>query len=106
MTPFKVALITAPNRQEADKLANGLVSQRFVACVNIVPTIESVYWWDNAVQTETECLLICKTEASQWNGLKDWVLANHPYDVPEIIQIPIEAGSDSYLQWIVTSLQK
>jgi periplasmic divalent cation tolerance protein len=104
MTEYRVVLITVPNQTEAQKIARGLVENQLAACVNIIGGVESVYHWKGAIECDTELLLICKTDLRQWPVLAEWVKAHHPYEVPEIIQLPILAGSASYLQWIGESV--
>lgn len=103
---FKIVLITVPSVEEATRLATGLVTEQFAACVNIIPGITSIYTWQGAVQTDTECLLIGKTTQAQWDGLVDWVKQHHSYEVPEIIQLPILAGSSEYLHWLEACVAK
>lgn len=98
---YSVVLITAPNREVARTVANHLVENELAACVNIVAPIESVYAWEGSVNHDEEVLLIAKTRTSLVESLLvQAVKSVHPYDVPEIIALPIEAGSRSYLDWI------
>ena len=97
---FIVVYITAPNQEEAQSLAQALVTEKLAACVNIIPGIQSVYQWDNAVQTDQELLLICKTRTERFEALNKRVQALHSYDVPEIISIPLQNGSEPYLNWV------
>jgi periplasmic divalent cation tolerance protein len=106
MTEYSVVLITVPDKEQARKIASGLVGEHLAACVNVIPGIESVYRWQGEIHTDTELLLMCKTEASQWDKLCAWVKANHPYDVPEIVRVPIVEGSGDYLNWITACLEK
>ncbi|KAF3326488.1 protein CutA 1 [Carex littledalei] len=82
------------------KLADSIIKERLAACVNIVPGIESVYWWEGKVQTDSEELLIIKTRESLLPVLTEHVKANHEYDVPEVIAMPITGGNTKYLEWI------
>jgi periplasmic divalent cation tolerance protein len=96
-----VVLITAPSREVAEKIARVLLEGRLVACVNIVAAIDSFFWWQGAIQSEQEVLLIAKSRADLFaEGIVPAVRANHPYDVPEIIALPILMGSQAYLDWI------
>jgi len=88
----------------ARKIASLLVSHHVAACVNIVPQIESQYWWKGAVERARESLLLIKTTASCFQRLQRAILAAHPYDVPEIIALPVRAGYQPYLRWVHTSL--
>ena len=97
---FIVVYITAPNLEEAQSLAQTLVREKLAACVNIIPGIQSVYQWDNAVQTDNELLLICKSRTERFESLKKRVQALHTYEVPEIISIALQNGSEPYLNWV------
>ena len=90
--------------QVAKSLASELVSRRLVACVNTVLGVESTYWWGGKVQTDQELLLIMKTTSATMPRLITAVQELHPYDVPEVIALPVVAGSDPYLQWVRTNV--
>jgi len=96
---IRVVFITVP-RGEANKLARGLVEQRLAACVNIMPKIESYFWWDDAVQHDEEALLICKTTDAKFQALMAYTQEAHPYDLPEIISFPLTDGLPEYLAWV------
>ena len=102
---FIVILSTSSSMEEATKIAEKLVSDHLVACVNIVPSVQSIYWWNNAVQRDQEILMIIKTEASKFEPVQEAILSLHSYEVPEIIALPLEHGSNQYLQWIEDSLK-
>ena len=91
--------------EEATNIAEKLVQEHLVACVNIVSGITSIYWWNNSVQKEQEYLMIIKTERSMFHKIQENIKALHSYEVPEIISFPLENGSQEYLQWIETTLQ-
>nr|XP_011464640.1 PREDICTED: protein CutA, chloroplastic isoform X2 [Fragaria vesca subsp. vesca] len=101
--PSIVVYVTVPNKEVGKKLAESLVREKLAACVNIVPGIQSVYQWEGEVQTDSEELLIIKTRQSLFEALTEHVKSNHPYDVPEVIALPINAGSLNYLEWIKNS---
>lgn len=92
--------VTAPNTEVAQQIAQGLVSQKLAACVNILPGISSVYEWEGKVETETELLLMIKTRTTVVPELTEFVHKSHPYDTPEVIATSIEQGSQKYLDWI------
>lgn len=96
---IRVVFITTP-RDEANKIARELVEQRLAACINLAPRIESYFWWDDAVQHDEEALLIVKTTAERMPELMNWVAENHPYDLPEVIGVPLSDGLPEYLAWI------
>ncbi len=101
-----VALVTAPSREVGERIANALVEGKLAACVNIVAPIRSVFTWEGKMCHDEEALLVAKTtlEAFQ-RGFVSAVKAIHPYQVPEIIALPIIAGSSDYLQWIQSTTQ-
>lgn len=96
-----VVLVTAPSDVVASALAEQVVAAGLVACVNIVPGIRSVYRWQGAVESATEQLLVMKTTAVRLAALQAVIAGAHPYDVPEIIALPVHGGLPAYLQWIV-----
>ncbi|RME07444.1 MAG: divalent-cation tolerance protein CutA [Anaerolineae bacterium] len=95
-------LITAPDEQSANALAEALVSERLAACVNILPGLTSVYRWQGEVQREGEILLLAKTQKALLDSgeFVRRVKALHPYEVPEVIALPIVAGAADYLAWV------
>jgi periplasmic divalent cation tolerance protein len=95
-----VIMITAPSVDEAQKIANALVGEHLVACVNIVSSIQSIFFWQEKVCDEKEALLICKTDASLFEKITKRVKDLHSYTVPEVIAIPIITGSSEYLRWV------
>ncbi|MDQ3907061.1 MAG: divalent-cation tolerance protein CutA [Acidobacteriota bacterium] len=95
-----VVLLTAPNREEAARLAEMLVGARLAACVQILPEMESVYWWDGAVRREPEHLLIAKTTAGRFASLEREVRALHSYETPEIVALSVADASAPYLEWL------
>ena len=99
-----VVLCTAPNVEAARGLAGGLVEARLAACVNVVGGVESVYRWQGKIEHETEVLLVIKTAAHRLDEVKAHLQAAHPYEVPEIIALPITGGSDVYLSWLLDAV--
>jgi periplasmic divalent cation tolerance protein len=100
-----VVLVTTPNRRVSEKLSQGLVKNKFAACVNRIPGIHSRYWWKGKIETTKEELLLIKTTQSRLNRLIPWVKKNHPYTVCEVIAVPIAAGNKDYLRWIEESVR-
>lgn len=100
MTDYIVVFCTVPDSQTAKRIAADMVEQRHAACVNIVAGIQSVYEWQGKVEFSDEHLLIMKTKRNCYASLEDRLLDQHPYDTPEIIAMPVEAGLADYLQWI------
>jgi periplasmic divalent cation tolerance protein len=101
-SPALVVLVTAPSA-DAARIARGLVEQGVAACVNQIGAVSSVYRWQGAVEEAVETLLVIKTRRARYAELEAAVRSLHPYEVPEIIALPIEQGSAAYLQWIAES---
>jgi len=104
--PSIVVYVTVPNNEAGKKLSESIIKEKLAACVNRVPGIESVYWWDGKVQTDSEELLIIKTRESLLDALTEHVKHNHEYDVPEVISLPITGGNLKYLEWIKNSTRE
>ncbi|KAL8167008.1 hypothetical protein V2J09_008507 [Rumex salicifolius] len=101
--PSIVVYCTVPNKEAGKKLAESIVKTRLAACVNRVPGVESVYEWKGEIQTDAEELLIIKTRESLLGELTEHIKANHEYDVPEVISLPITGGNLQYLEWLKNS---
>jgi periplasmic divalent cation tolerance protein len=95
-----VILVTTSSEEEAHKIAEMLLGQRKAACVNIVPRVDSSFWWQGKLDSAQESLLIIKTRASKLPEIIEMVKSVHSYEVPEIIALPIIGGSEDYLKWI------
>lgn len=93
-----VGLITAPPK-DAERIARTLVEERLAACVNIVCTVKSYYWWEGKVQADEECLLIAKTTREAADRLISRVKELHPYTVPEVVLLAAERVLEEYLEW-------
>ncbi|HTV85188.1 MAG TPA: divalent-cation tolerance protein CutA [Dyella sp.] len=91
---------TCPNADSAQHLAHALVSEGLAACVNRIPAVHSTYRWKGEVTTDSEELLLIKTTAARLEALKERVLALHPYELPELIAVPVELGHGAYLDWV------
>ncbi|MBL9136846.1 MAG: divalent-cation tolerance protein CutA [Verrucomicrobiales bacterium] len=100
----RIVLVTAPSMAVSRRLAKAALQERLVACVNIVPAIESHYWWEDRIEKGAERLLIMKTRESCLARLEEVVHACHPYQVPEFVVLRINAGSERYLNWIGESV--
>ena len=99
-----IIFVTAPNEEEASRLASALVEERLAACVNIVPAITSIYRWQGNVTRDSETLLIIKSSESRYSELERRIKELHSYTTPEVIALKIERGSDAYLQWLRESV--
>ena len=100
MTNKRLVLTTASSPEESKKIAHALVEGRLAACVNIVPRIESVYRWEGKVEEAQECLLLIKTTAEAFPGVREAIRRLHSYEVPECIALAVEEGGETYLKWI------
>jgi len=103
MEEARLALMTAPSVEVAEQLVRTLVEERVVACGNIVPGLTSIYRWRGAVEREPEVLVILKTTKSAVPRLLERAPALHPYEVPEVLVLPVEAGHAAYLEWLTES---
>jgi periplasmic divalent cation tolerance protein len=99
-----IVLVTVPNVKTARKLAALALKARLVACANLIPKIESHYWWQGKIENSSEILLLLKTSKTRLRALERLVLANHPYDTPEFLVLSIGLGSKRYLQWLEGSV--
>ncbi len=97
---FALVLVTAPNLKTARRLARAALQARLAACVNLVPGIESHYWWQGKIELGTEVLMVFKTTTARLAALEKLIVANHPYDTPEFIALSISRGNKRYLDWL------
>ncbi len=102
---YLLVLCTCPTRAAADAVATAVVEERLAACVNRIPAAESLYRWQGHVTRDDEILLLIKTRADLFERLEQAITALHPDDTPEIIGLPIVAGSAAYLRWIRESTE-
>tara|TARA_B100000579_G_scaffold390334_1_gene364742 strand:+ start:146 stop:463 length:318 start_codon:yes stop_codon:yes gene_type:complete len=100
MNEFILILVTAPNIKLARSLVNAALKPKLAACANIIPSIESHYWWKEKLENEREVLILFKTIEENIPELEQTICNLHPYDTPEFIAIPIASGSQKYLNWI------
>jgi periplasmic divalent cation tolerance protein len=105
MTDNRIVLSTAGSEDEARNIANHLVENRLAACVNIVPQIESIYRWQEKVESAREWLLLIKTTDERFPAVRDAIRELHSYQLPECIAVNIEDGSPPYLQWLADSVR-
>ena len=105
MSDVRIVLITAPDLAVAAGLGRALVEERLAACANLVPQITSIYRWEGAVQEDSEVLMVVKTSAGRVAALTERVLALHPYEVPEVLVLPVESGAAAYLDWVRASVE-
>jgi periplasmic divalent cation tolerance protein len=100
-----VVLTTVSSNEEAETLASQIVGEKLAACVQILPKMTSVYFWEGEVQSELEHLLLIKTLPEKFDALEAFIKANHSYDVPEIVAVQSERVSDEYFDWMKESLR-
>jgi len=99
-TDALVVLCTCPDEATATGIATALLAAELAACVNCVAGIRSMYRWEGQIRNDAEVLLVIKTSAARFGALETLVRERHPYELPEIIALPVTAGSRDYLQWI------
>ena len=97
---YIIVFITCQNLEEARKIAKALLSKRLAVCINILPQIESFYWWKNKIEESKEALLLIKSKTSLLNELINEVKLIHSYETPEIIALPIIGGYKNYIKWL------
>ena len=97
---FCVIFVTCQSKKEADRIASSLLNKRLIACANIVPGVDSRFWWNGKIDNAKEFLVVMKARFSSFGKIEKEVKRLHSYEVPEIIAIPIVAGSKEYLGWI------
>ena len=102
--PFAIVLVTAPDLKTARSLARAALEARLVACANLIPKIESHYWWQGKMESSAEVLIIFKTQKSKLKALEKTIIANHPYDTPEFLVLSLTSGNKKYLDWLSASL--
>jgi periplasmic divalent cation tolerance protein len=99
-TQFRVVLVTTPDLKTARRLARAALHQRLAACANLMPGLESHYWWRGKIESSREVLLLFKTRAARLRKLEQLILAEHPYDTPEFVVLQLTAGTERYLAWL------
>lgn len=104
MTDKRVVLTTTGSKEEAQKIASKLVERQLAACVNVVGPIASTYRWKEKVETAEEYLVLIKTSSEIFEAVREAIVELHSYELPEIISLPIDSGSDEYLDWIEASI--
>jgi len=102
-TKFAIVLVTAPDLKTARLLAKAALAAKLIACANLIPKLESHYWWRGKMESGVEVLLILKTHKSRLAALETLILARHPYDTPEFLVLPVSAGSKKYLNWLAAA---
>ncbi len=101
-----VVLVTTSTQEEAEKIGRMLVEAKLAACANVVSGVRSIFRWDNDIGVEQECLMIIKTTQNHFAELESVVRQQHSYSVPEIVALPVVAGSETYLNWVRNETDK
>jgi periplasmic divalent cation tolerance protein len=102
---FLLVVTTCADAEQGRDLATALVRDRLAACVNAVPRVSSTYRWDGKIEHADECLLLIKTTRDRFEALEQAIKARSSYELPEIVAVEIERGSDEYLRWVESSVQ-
>ncbi len=102
MSDVQVVLCTFPDLPQARHIGTLLVKKQLAACVNLIPAVESIFCWEGKICNESEVLAVFKTTAERFVELERELQARHPYDVPELLALPVGAGSEAYLKWVRT----
>ena len=100
-----IVLVTAPDLDVARKLSAAILEARLAACVNIIPGLESHYWWEGKLDKSAELLLLIKTTKANLKALEKLVLEKHPYDTPEFVAFPASEVTDKYMDWVRDSVK-
>ena len=100
---FALVLVTAPDLKAARRLAQAALKSRLAACANLIPRIESHYWWQGRLERSAEVLVLFKTSAPRLSALEKCILAHHPYDTPEFLVVALSKGNERYLTWLAQS---
>ena len=103
---FFLVLVTAPDQRTARRLAQTALESRLAACVNLIPAVESHYWWKGKLEAGVEILLLIKTTRTRLTELERLILAHHPYNTPEFLAVPLASGTGRYLDWLAASVTK
>lgn len=96
-----LALSTFPDRETAQRISTQLITEKFAACANILPGIESIYRWKEKIETGSETLVLFKLGEDRQSAFQEKLRSLHPYEVPEIILVPISSGLPEYLRWVI-----
>jgi periplasmic divalent cation tolerance protein len=106
MEPFVVVITTLPDRVSARTLGEALVRERLAACINVMAECTSIYHWQGVVETAAEVPLWIKTRTALYPSVEQYIRTHHPYDLPEVIAIPLTAGLAPYLEWVERETQQ
>jgi periplasmic divalent cation tolerance protein len=102
MSGFSVCMVTAPSMAEAREIGRSLLEERLVACINLLPSVSSMYWWEGQIEEADEVLMVLKTRTQLLDRLVGRVRELHPYSVPEVLSWPLGPGNPEYLDWLAS----
>ncbi|CXJ29339.1 cutA, putative [Plasmodium berghei] len=103
--PFIAVYVTTPSKEIAESISNILLNEKLASCINIIPGVLSLYHWKGEIAKDNEFLMMIKTKKHLFGQIVKTVKSNHPYEVPEVISVPIHQGSNDYLNWISDSVK-
>lgn len=103
---FHIVLSTCPNQESAERIARGVVEARLAACVNVLPGLRSFYTWQGQLEVSDEVLLLIKSRTNVFTTLQNMITSLHPYELPEVVAVPIEAGLAPYLHWLDVNVRQ
>lgn len=103
-TKYQLVLCTCPDEEIAINIAENIVAQRVAACVNVLPSVYSIYHWQDNVESAKETMILIKTTQEKYSALEKVIISLHPYEVPEVIALNIDNGLPEYLKWIGNSI--
>lgn len=106
MQDVLLVLTNVPDEVIAHAIARNIVERRFAACVNVLPGVRSIYQWEGKVEEASEVTMLIKSTPGRYADLEAAIRAAHPYDIPEIIAVPVTAGLPAYLNWVVSETKK
>lgn len=106
MNDILLVLTNVPDEATGEAIARSLVEGRLVACVNLLPAVQSIYQWQGAVEQARETILLIKTTPQRYGEVEAAIKERHPYEVPEIIAVPVTAGLPAYLNWVAMETEK
>lgn len=104
MTPYVMVMVTAKDADQAERIVQQLLKKKLIACANMIKGVQSVFWWDKKIDQCEEVIVVMKSRHSEFQKIVECVRAEHSYEVPEVIALPILDGNQAYLNWIDESL--
>ncbi len=106
MVMYAVILTTVDSQDAAERIADEVLKNRLAACVQVIGPIRSKYWWKGSIESSEEYLILIKSRKNLYKEVEDLIREIHPYEIPEIIALPVEEGLEDYLKWMSTTLRE